>query len=211
MTEEQITEGQGIENEEGISTSSLKAKFQMVDGQMALWTIIYSILGALLYVGISLVPMPFVMVNILKFGLLPAVVVIALVGAIRGPIAGFIAGYLGEVLYGILVYNHIVTLTLPAMAFGVLGFIAGFATYDFANGRSLAKLSVLSAIGFVFTVLLVVVIGITIEDYSILAAIAFNMLPLLTTGLPTLIFVTPVIARIWLELVTKMDQPESSE
>ena len=92
-------------------------------------------------------------------------------------------------------------------AFGVLGFIVGIASYDFSNGRSLAKLSVLSTIGFVFTVLLVVVIGITIEEYSVLAAIAFNMLPLLTTGIPTLIFVTPVIARLWFHAVTKLNQP----
>ena len=166
MTEEQIPEEQGVENEEGSSSGGLKAKFQMTDRNMALRTLSYALIGALLYVGISLIPMPFTMVTLLKFGLLPAVVVIALVGAIRGPLAGFIVGYLGEVLYGLVVYNQIVTLTLPAVAFGVLGFIAGIATYDFSNGRSLAKLSVLSTIGFIFTVLLVVVIGITIEEYS---------------------------------------------
>ena len=140
--------------------------------------------------------MPFVMVSILKFGLLPAVVIIALTGAIRGPLAGFLAGYLGEVLYGLLVYNVVVTMTLPGIAYGVLGLIVGLSSYDFTNGRSLLKLSILSIVGFTFTVLLGVVVGITVEGYSIMAALAFSMLPLLTMGLLTLFFLTPVVARI---------------
>jgi uncharacterized membrane protein len=137
-------------------------------------------------------------------GLLPALVIIALVGAIRGPIAGFLVGYLGEIIYGLVAYNVIVTLTIPAMAYGVMGFVVGLKTYDFTDGRSLLKLSILSMVGYVFTILLVVVNGIAIEVYSLDAGLLYIMLPMITMGIPTLLFVTPVAARIWHEVKNKV-------
>ena len=196
---------------EEITKASLFEKIQMQDRNTALWTILFALLGAFLYVGISMMPMPFIMVSILKFGLLPAVTIIALTGAIRGPIAGFISGYLGEVIYGLLVYNVIVTLTLPAVAYGIMGLIVGLTSYDFTNGRSLIKLAILSVVGFVFTILLSVVLAITVEGYSVMASIAFNMLPLMTMGLLTLFFLTPVLARAWYEFMRKMRAIASAE
>ena len=196
---------------EEITKTSILEKFQIQDKNTALWTLIFALLGALLYVGISMIPMPFTMVSILKFGLLPAVTVIALTGAIRGPIAGFISGYLGEVIYGLLVYNVVVTMTLPAMAYGVMGLIVGLISYDFTNGRSLVKLSILSIVGFIFTILLSVVLAITVEGYSVLAAILYSMLPLVTMGLLTLFFLTPVLARVWYEFMKKMKAIGSGE
>ncbi len=196
---------------EEITKTPMLEKFQMHDKNTALWTIIFAVLGAFLYVGISLIPMPFMMVSILKFGLLPAVTIIALTGAIRGPIAGFISGYLGEVIYGLLVYDIIVTLTLPAIAYGIMGLIVGLASYDFTNGRSLVKLAILSVVGFVFTILLSVVLAITVAGYSVMAAIAFGMLPLMTMGLLTLFFLTPVLARAWYVFMQKMKAIASAE
>jgi hypothetical protein len=197
LTEETVVEVEETTETEEITKTSVLEKFQIQSKRMFIWTVIYAIIGALLYVAISLIPIPFTMVSILKFGLLPAITIIALVGAIRGPFAGLLAGYLGEVLYGLLVYNVIVTSTLPALAMGLLGFVVGLATYDFTNGRSLVKLSILSVVGFLFTILLSTVIGLTVEGYATMAAIAFSMLPLLTMGIPTALFLTPVLARIW--------------
>ena len=110
---------------------------------------------------------------------------------------------LGEVLYGLVAHNVIVSMTIPAMAYGVLGFVVGLKTYDFTNGRSLLKLSILSVVGYVFTILLVVVNGIAIEVYSLDAGLLYIMLPMITMGIPTLLFVTPVVARIWHEVKNK--------
>ncbi len=176
--------------------SSIREKLHIQYSHAASRTLLFAVAGVFLYIVVSMIPMPFRMVGILKFGLLPAVTIIALVGATRGSLAGFITGYLGEVLYGLLVYNVVVTMTLTAVAYGILGLVVGFGTYDFTNGRSLAKLSILAVIGFLITILLTVVIGIGVEKYSLLTAIAYLMLPLVTLGLPTLFFLTPVLAKL---------------
>ncbi len=196
---------------EEVTKPALREKLHMGNANISMWTLLFALLGAILYAGVSLIPIPFTMVSILKFGLLPALTIIALTGAIRGPIAGFIAGYLGEIIYGLLTYNIIVTMTLPAMAYGIMGLIVGLISYDFTNGRSLIKLSILSIVGFLFTILLSVVIAISVEGYSVLAAILYNMLPLLTMGLPTLFFLTPVLARAWYEFMKKMKAIASTE
>ncbi|MHA2004941.1 MAG: hypothetical protein ACW975_11080, partial [Candidatus Thorarchaeota archaeon] len=186
-----------------ISKKTILEKFQMENPKMILWTLIYAIIGTILYVGVALIPMPYLAEELMLFGLLPALVIIALVGAIRGPIAGFLVGYLGEVLYGLIAYNVVVSLTIPAMAYGVLGFVVGLKTYDFTNGSSLLRLSILSMVGYVFTILLVVVNGIVIEVYSLDAGLLYIMLPMITMGIPTLLFMTPVAARIWHEVKNK--------
>jgi hypothetical protein len=93
------------------------------------------------------------------------------------------------------------------VAYGVLGFIVGLAFYDFSNGRSLGKLSILATTGLVFTGLLLVVIGMFVEGTAVLAGIGFILLPLLTTGMPSVILITPVLARIWLEIEQRVQLP----
>lgn len=195
MTEETTTQ---IEDTD--PKVSLLEKFQIQNVDAILRTIIYSLLGVGIYVVITMIPMPYLMVSLFKFGLAPALTIIALVGAIRGPIAGLLTGYLGQVVYDLVSYNIIVTMTLPALAYGIMGFIVGLASYEFNRGRSLAKLSILSLVGYTFTILLVIVFGLLVEDYSILAALAFSLLPMLTVGMPTVILLTPVLARIWYQI-----------
>ncbi|MFW9907325.1 MAG: hypothetical protein ACFFEF_02010 [Candidatus Thorarchaeota archaeon] len=191
--------------------SSQVRRFSLQNRNMILRTILFGAIGAVLYVGISLIPMPFTMVGILKFGLLPGVAIIAATGGIRGSLAGFIAGYFGVVLYGLVAYNVLVTMTLPAVAYGVLGLIAGLKRYDFESGRSLAKLSSLSVIGFLITGLLLFVIGITVEGYSMLAGIGFAILPLLTTGIPTILFLTPIFAKLYHVLKMRYMAPAKTD
>jgi hypothetical protein len=207
MTEEIATETVEITTEpEEMSKKSILDKFQINGTMMLIWTIIYSLIGAGLVVLLlwPAIPKPYLMVDLFKLGLLPIVAVIAVAGAIRGSIAGFLTGYLGIVVSDLLFFGTVVTMTLPAMAYGVLGFIVGLASYDFTNGRSLGKLSVLSMIGWVFTILLVVVIGLMVEVYATMAAIGFVMLPLMTLGLPTAILLTPVLARLWHLVMSKI-------
>jgi len=128
---------------------------------------------------------------------------VGLVGAIRGPLAGFLTGYLGVVLYDLMFYGVIVTMTLPALAYGVLGFVVGLASYELCNGRSLLKLSILSIIGMVFTILLLIVVGLTIEGYGTLVALGFVMLPLITVGLPSVFIITPLFVRVWHLVMSK--------
>ncbi|MHA1290112.1 MAG: hypothetical protein ACTSPB_22255, partial [Candidatus Thorarchaeota archaeon] len=84
--------------------------------------------------------------------------------------------------------------------YGVLGLIVGLAIYDFGKGRSLAKMAILSMIGLVFTLMLVVVIGLLLGDVAILVLIGFQLLPELTLGLPSVFLLTPIFARIWVIL-----------
>jgi hypothetical protein len=198
--------------EDKISMDSILKKFQIQNTNMILWTIIYAIIGTVLYVGVALIPMPYIAEDLMVFGLLPTLVIIVLVGAIRGPIAGFLVGYLGEVFYGFLAYNVIVTMTLPAIAYGLLGFFVGLTTYDFTNGKSLLKLSILSVVGYLLTIMFGFVIGIAIEVYSFDVWLLYIMLPMVTMGIPTLFFLTPVVARIWheiAEITNKYISPES--
>ena len=206
MTEETITETVEPTETEEISKITILDKFQINGAMMLIWTIIYSLIGAGLVILLTwpAIPKPYLMVDLFKFGLLPIVSVIAVAGAIRGPIAGFLTGYLGIVISDLLFFEAVVTMTLPAMAYGVLGFIVGLASYDFTNGRSLGKLSVLSMIGWVFTVLLIVVIQLIIEVVATMASIGFVMLPLITLGLPTAILLTPVLARLWHLFISKI-------
>lgn len=185
------------ETETPVTVSTVLEFFRMKDARMALETILFAVIVAVVYALVSTVPMPFVMEGLFTLGLVPALALIAFAGAIRGPIAGLLAGYLGEVIYGLLVYNVVVTLTLPALAYGVLGLVVGMASYELSSGRSLAKMSLLSAFGLVMTALLLVIIGMVIEGYATMVAIGFVLLPVLTAGLPTVIFLTPVLARIW--------------
>ncbi len=185
----------------------MKEKLRAQNWMTALMTIILGLAGAGIFVLINSIPMPYTMVSLFKFGLSPALAIIAVVGGIRGPIAGFLTGYIGMITYDLWLYNTVVILTLPAFAYGVLGLVTGMASYNFSNGRSLGKLSILSAIGLVFTALLLVTIGLLVEHTSVLAGLGFVLLPLLTTGLPSVILMTPVLARIWIVLSQNIQLP----
>ncbi len=183
------------ENAEAVTEEAPDRQLPRNRSQVAI-SIAYIVLGALLFVGLEMVPMPHIVISLFTLGFRPAIVVIAVVAAVRGPIAGFLVGYLGVVFHGLL-YGVVVTWTLYAVAYGVMGAIVGLARYDLASGRSLVKLIVASVIGFVITILLSVVVGLFVEGYGTLVAIGLVLLPELTVGLPTLVFLTPVIGRLW--------------
>ncbi len=185
----------------------MKEKLRIQHWTDAFMTIIIGLVGAAIFSIVHAIPMPYTMVSLLKFGFSPALAIIALVGGTRGPLAGFLTGYFGMVTYDLLFFNTVVILTLPAMAYGILGLIVGLASYDLSNGQSLGKLSLLSAIGLVLTALLLVAIGLFIGNTSVLAELGFVMLPLLTTGLPSVILLTPILARLWLVASQRINIP----
>ena len=190
-----------IESQEPKKT--LLERLYIQDSQMLVRTVLFSIIGAAIFLILNAIEMPYMMYSLFMLSLAPALAVIATVGAIRGPLAGFLTGYLGVVLYDLVFYGVIVTMTLPALAYGVLGFVVGLASYELCNGRSLLKLSILSTVGMVFTILLLIVVGITIEGYGTLVALGFVLLPLITVGLPSVFLLTPLFARLWYYLITK--------
>lgn len=175
---------------------ALMERLRIQNRTETLWTVVFSIIGAVIYLVVALIPMPYTMVSLFKLGLAPALAVIPAVGAMRGPIAGLVTGYIGEVLHVLIVTGGIVTATLPALAFGVMGFVVGLARYDFGRGRSLAKLSLLSALGFLMAAALTLAFGLMVEHSGTLAAIGFAFLPLMTVGLPSVVLLTPVFGRI---------------
>ncbi len=186
-------------------STSLIETLRIQHWTIALVTILFGLVGAGIYAILNAIEMPYIMVSLFKFGLSPAIVIIALIGGIRGPLAGFLTGYIGVIVYDLVVFHTVLNLTLPALAYGVLGVIVGLASYDFTNGRSLAKLSILSTIGLVFTALLLVVIGLFVQQISVLAVLGFVMLPLLTVGIPSVILIAPVLARLWYILDQKVE------
>jgi len=175
----------------------LPKRLRVGDPKSAIITIVFGVVGAGLFMLIYSIPMPYTMVSLIKFGLSPALAIIAVVGAIRGPLAGFLSGYLGLIMYDLVFSLTIVSMTLPALSYGVLGLIVGLAAYDFTKGRSLAKLSLMSAIGLVFTALIAVVFGLFVDNHSVLLELGFILLPLFTVGLPSVILFTPIYARLW--------------
>jgi hypothetical protein len=186
---------------------SMRERFRMQTPVMSLLTLIFGALGAGIFAIVQLIPMPFTMVSLFQFGLAPALSIIAVIGGIRGPIAGFLTGYLGIILYDFVFFGVVIDYTLEALAYGVLGLIVGLSTYDLSRGRSLAKMSILSTIGLIFTALLLVVFGITFKQSSILLELGFVLLPLLTVGLPSVILITPVLARLWLVINQRIRLP----
>ncbi|MHA1926029.1 MAG: hypothetical protein ACXABV_15445 [Candidatus Thorarchaeota archaeon] len=202
MTEEETTES--IEP----TKQSLREKLQVQSSDVALRMLASSILGAILFLLLEMIPWPYMAVGLFPLGFIPALAVVATVGAMKGPLAGFLTGYLGTLVSDIVLNGAIAVFTLYGAAIGVLGFIVGLASYDLARGRYLAKLSIMSLIGLVFTALLTVVIGLFVERIASLAAIGFQLLPMLTKGIPTVILLTPLFARIW-QFITSSPAEES--
>jgi uncharacterized membrane protein len=186
---------------------SLRKQLRMESSNAIIITVVFGLIGALLFALVYVIPMPFVMVSLLKFSLIPALAIIAVIGAIRGPLAGFLTGYLGLVVHDFVFFNTILTYTLPAVAYGIFGLIVGIATYDLDRGKSLGKLSIVSAIGLIFAAFILVIINLYVDQHSILVALGFTLLPHLTAGLPTVVFVTPILARIWAILASKIELP----
>jgi len=180
-----------------IQMSQIIDRLNIDSGKEAAVTLATAAIGVVLYVILTAVSWPYTMVSLFKFGILPPLAIISTVGAIRGPIAGFLTGYVGEILTGLLLHGTILLGTATAAAFGVCGLIVGILSYDFGRGKSLGKLSFMSAFGFVLTTLLVTVLSLFVEVTAPMAAIGFLLLPYLTVGLPTMILFTPVYARIW--------------
>ncbi|NHI83603.1 MAG: hypothetical protein EAX81_04815 [Candidatus Thorarchaeota archaeon] len=170
--------------------------FRLEDITSSFWTILIGLIGAVLFMAFSTLSMPFLAISLFKFGILPTIVIIALVGAFRGPFSGFLAGYIGVAVGDLLLHSTIVSFTLQGIAYGLMGLVVGLSSYNFATGRSLAKLSILSLVGLVLTALLLVVVGIVVEGYSVLVGIGFVLLPMLTQGIPTVLLLVPVSARV---------------
>ncbi|MHA2079131.1 MAG: hypothetical protein ACXAAP_14115 [Candidatus Thorarchaeota archaeon] len=191
-----MSETEPIESEATLDKSA-REKLHLQNTNAIMWTILAVLVGAAIYMVTDVIPLPYLALGLFTLGLAPAFAVIASVGAIRGPIAGFLAGYIGELTVSIFLTGGLVAYSLYGVAIGVLGLITGLSSYDFTSGRSLAKLSALSAVGLLFTALITAVIGIFFEQVATLVVIGFQILPLLTLGLPTVILLTPLLARLW--------------
>lgn len=182
----------------------LAERFFIQNSSAAFWTLVSVAVGVLTFIILSILPEPYVMIDLFKFGLWPSLAVFTAVGAVRGSLAGLLTGYLGALLYGLLVFSTIVTMSLNALSFGIIGFIVGLVHYDFNSGRSLAKLSIMSSVGLLLSTLVVVIIGMAVEVYAGLVAIGFVMLPMLTVGIPSVFLLTPLLGWLWLFLQSKV-------
>ena len=202
MTEEVTTESTETETPVESKTSRIKRP------ENVLRTILFSIIGALLFMVLDVVQWPYTSIDLFKLGFAPALALVASVGAVRGPLTGFLTGYIGKILSDIVLSGGVVAFTLYGFAIGFLGLVVGLASYDLTSGRSLAKMSVLSAIGLVFTALLTVVVGLFVEDLASIVSIGFQLLPMLTVGIPTVILLTPLFTRIW-QFITSSPAEES--
>ena len=189
------------------SDTSMKKRLHIHDTYAIVWTLLAALVGAGIYLLTKVIPLPYLAIGLFPLGLAPALAVVAAMGAIRGPIAGFLTGYIGELIVNIFSTGGIVTFTLYGIAFGALGLVSGIPSYDFTRGRSLAKMSVISAVGLIFTALITAVIGLFVERVATLVAIGFQLLPLLTIGLPTVILLTPLFVKLWDIVSVKIPWP----
>ena len=188
--------------------ASLVERFFIQSRRAVLWTLVSVVIGVVAFILLSIIPRPYLVIDLFKFGLWPAAAVITTVGSVRGSLAGLLTGYLGTLLYDLLVFSTVVSMSLDAVAFGIMGFIVGLVRYDFSRGRSLVKLSIVSAIGMLVAAVITLAVGLLVEVYADLVAIGFVVLPLLTVGVPTVFLLTPVFG--WLVLSVSMRVPVST-
>lgn len=179
------------------SKENLLKKFQIQSLKEFLISVLYSLIAIVCYLFLSLLPKPYTMIGLLKFGIIPALAIIPTLGAIRGPLAGFITGYLGSLLADLIFYQTVLAFTIAYLPFGILGFLVGLARYQLKNGKSLAKLAILSTLAFLLSVILLAVIALTIQQISLLVILGFVTLPLLTMGIPSVFLLTPLYSRLW--------------
>ncbi|MFX1367454.1 MAG: hypothetical protein ACFFAY_02520 [Promethearchaeota archaeon] len=205
-----MSEEEPIESVE-ISKESLAEKLQFQSSETALKTLAISIIGAFFYLILESIPWPYAAIGLFPLGFIPSLALVASVGAMRGSLAGFLTGYLGTLLFDLVQNGALIAFTLYGVAIGALGFIVGIASYDLPTGRSLGKLSIMSLIGLVFTTLLTVVFGLFVEGLASLVAIASQLIPLLTKGIPTVVLLTPLIVRLLYEATLSQDDGEQTK
>ena len=179
------------------SAEFLLEKLQIQSSKALLITLLYSGIAIVIFLLMSLIPQPFIMNGLFKFGLILPLALIPTIAAIRGPLAGFITGYIGTFLFDFLVFRVILLVTIPYLPYGLLGFLIGLANYEINNGKSLAKLAIISTLVFLLSVLLLTIIGLTMQGISILVFLGFVVLPLLSMGIPSIFLLTPLYSRLW--------------
>ena len=179
------------------SAEFLLEKLQIQSSKALLITLLYSGIAIVIFLLMSLIPQPFIMNGLFKFGLILPLALIPTIAAIRGPLAGFITGYIGTFLFDLVVYRVILLVTIPYLPYGLLGFLIGLANYQINNGKSLAKLAIISTLVFLLSVLLLTIIGLTMQGISILVFLGFVVLPLLGMGIPSIFLLTPLYSRLW--------------
>jgi uncharacterized membrane protein len=175
----------------------LLEKLQIQSSKALLITLLYSSIAIVIFLLMSLIPQPFIMNGLFKFGLILPLALIPTIAAIRGPLAGFITGYIGTFLFDLVVYRVILLVTIPYLPYGLLGLLIGLANYQINNGKSLAKLAIISTLVFLLSVLLLTIIGLTMQGISILEFLGFVVLPLLSMGIPSIFLLTPLYSRLW--------------
>ena len=175
----------------------LLEKLQIQSSKALLITLLYSSIAIVIFLLMSLIPQPFIMNGLFKFGLILPLALIPTIAAIRGPLAGFITGYIGTFLFDLVVYRVILLVTIPYLPYGLLGFLVGLANYKINNGRSLAKLAIISTLVFLLSVLLLTIIGLTMQGISVLVLLGFVVIPLLGMGIPSVLLLTPIYSRLW--------------
>ena len=175
----------------------LLEKLQIQSSKALLITLLYSSIAIVIFLLMSLIPQPFIMNGLFKFGLILPLALIPTIAAIRGPLAGFITGYIGTFLFDLVFYRVILLVTIPYLPYGLLGLLIGLANYQINNGKSLAKLAIISTLVFLLSVLLLTIIGLTMQGISILVFLGFVVLPLLSMGIPSIFLLTPLYSRLW--------------
>ena len=175
----------------------LLEKLQIQSSKALLITLLYSSIAIVIFLLMSLIPQPFIMNGLFKFGLILPLALIPTIAAIRGPLAGFITGYIGTFLFDLVVYRVILLVSIPYLPYGLLGLLIGLANYQINNGKSLAKLAIISTLVFLLSVLLLTIIGLTMQGISILVFLGFVVLPLLSMGIPSIFLLTPLYSRLW--------------
>jgi len=180
-----------------ITTNFLAEKFQTQSLKALLITLLYSIIAIVIFILMSLIPRPYIMIGLFKFGFMLPLALIPTLAAIRGPLAGFITGYIGTLLFDLMIYRVILFMTIPYLPYGLLGLLIGLANYKISNGKSLAKLAIISTIVFLLSILLLTIIGLTIQEIPILVLLGFVVIPLLGMGIPSIFLLTPLYTRLW--------------
>ncbi|MHA1472288.1 MAG: hypothetical protein ACTSQW_04230 [Promethearchaeota archaeon] len=188
---------QKIKKMKKTSAKFLLEKFQIQSSKTLLITILYSTIAIVIYLLTSLIPQPFIVIGLFKFGLILPVALIPTIAAIRGPLAGFLTGYFGTLLFDLVFFRVILFMTVPYLPYGLLGLLIGLASYKIDDGKSLAKLAIISTLTFLLSVLLLTVIGLTLQGISVLVLLGFVVIPLIGMGIPSVLLLTPLYSRLW--------------
>ena len=145
---------QKAKNIQIFSKENLLQKFRIQSLKDVLITVLYALIAIVCYVLLSLIPQPFTMVGLIKFGIIPALSIIPMLGGIRGPLAGFVTGYFGPFFVDLILNQTIIAFTIPYFIYGIFGFLVGLAQYQLNDGKSLAKLAIISTLAFFLSIIL---------------------------------------------------------